>query len=111
MWAATGEPRCRLLQVNPKLVCDGSDPGKDIAKLMDLVFGRSLSDCLGQLADLLHQPGDGHRHAPLGIGSAVLLAHQILKLGEVHLRLVARGIMCVLNSMPWTTGIWSLVMS
>ena len=78
----------RAVQVDAGDVGQGGDPGQDVRELVALLVDRALAQRLGQLPDLLGQPGDRGRQAPLPVARAVRALHQVLQLGQVHGRRV-----------------------
>ena len=57
----------RVVERQAELVGQRRQPGEHVAELVQLLVRRALAHRLGQLADLLAQPGDGGRDAPLGV--------------------------------------------
>ena len=80
--------RQRAVQVDAGDVGQRGDPGQDVRELVALLVDRALAQRLGQLPDLLGQPGDRSRQAPLPVARAVRALHQVLQLGQVHGRRV-----------------------
>ena len=59
--------RSRAVEVDAGDVGQRGDPGQDVRELVALLVDRALAQRLGQLPDLLGQPGDRSRQAPLPV--------------------------------------------
>ena len=82
--AAVGVAGRGLVEADAELAGERRQPRQHVADLVDLVGPVALADGLGQLAQLLGQPGHGGGHAPRPVPLAVGVGHELLEGGEVH---------------------------
>ena len=75
----------------PAMLASVATQARTSGELVALLVDRALAQRLGQLPDLLGQPGDRGRQAPLPVARAVRALHQVLQLGQVHGRRVGGG--------------------
>ena len=77
-------------QVDVELVGEAGDPGEHVTELVLDLLGGAIADRLGELAELLRQPGDAVREFATSIAGAVRALDDVLQLGEFHAATVAR---------------------
>ena len=82
--APVGVAGDRVVEGQTQLVGQRCQPGQQVGELVQLLGRRTLAHRLGQLAQLLGQPGHGGIHAPLPVPLAVGAGHQVLEFGELH---------------------------
>ena len=104
--AAAGVAGRGLVEVEAELAGQRRQPRQHVAQLVDLRGPVALADRLGQLAQLLGQPGHGGGHAPRPVPLAVGVGHELLEGGEVHGRQRTRGSPLVLASLEDAIAHW-----
>ena len=82
--AAAGVAGRGLVEADAELARQRRQPGQHVAQLVDLLRPVTLAHRLGQLAQLLGQPGHRGGHAPRPVPLAVGVDHELLEGGEVH---------------------------
>src|SRR5690606_14021781 len=82
--AAVGVAGGGVLQREPELLGERRQPGEHVAQLVEARLVVALADRLGQLAQLLGEPGDGRRRPAGPVPLAVDRGHPALELAQVH---------------------------